>query len=50
VPPKQMVSVKTIQVSGVSGVLESEADVDDYLAALRNALVETLNDGKRITL
>ena len=49
-PPKQMVSVKTIHVSGVSGVLESEADVDNYLAALRKALVETLNDGKRITL
>ena len=49
-PPKQMVSVKTIHVSGVSGVLESEADVDNYLAALRTALVETLNDGKRITL
>jgi hypothetical protein len=49
-PPKQMVSVKTIHVSGVSGVLESEADVDNYLAALREALVETLNDGKRIAL
>jgi hypothetical protein len=49
-PPKQMVSVKTIRVSGVSGVLESEADVDNYLAALRKALVETLNGGKRITL
>ena len=34
-----MVSVKTIQASGVSGVLESEADVDNYLAALRTALV-----------
>ena len=49
-PPRQMVSVKTIHVSGVSGVLESEADVDSYLAALRAALVETLNNGKRITL
>ena len=49
-PPRQMVSVKTITVSGVFGVLESEADVDNYLAALRAALVETLNDGKRITL
>lgn len=48
--PKQMVSVKSIHVLGVSGVLESEADVDSYLAALRTALVETLNDGKRITL
>lgn len=49
-PAKQMVSVKTIHVSGISGVLESEGDVDNYLAALRAALVETLNDGKRITL
>lgn len=49
-PPKQTVSVKTIHVPTVSGVLETEADVDTYLAALRNALVETLNDGKRITL
>jgi hypothetical protein len=49
-PPKQMVSVKTIHVSGISGVLESEGDVDNYLAALRTALVETLNNGKRITL
>lgn len=49
-PSKPMVSVKTIQVSGVSGVLESETDIDNYLAALRDALVATLNDGKRITL
>jgi hypothetical protein len=49
-PIKQTVSVKTIQVAGASGVLESEADVDRYLAALRSALVETLHDGKRITL
>ena len=49
-PPKPMVSVKTIHVSGASGVLESEVDVDNYLAALRAALVATLNDGKRITL
>jgi hypothetical protein len=49
-PPKQTVSVKTIQVPGVSGVLESDADVDKYLEALRIALVQTLNDGKRISL
>lgn len=48
--PKSMVSVKTISAQGVSGVLESESDVDNYLAALRTALVATLNDGKRITL
>ncbi|MDV8002811.1 BREX system P-loop protein BrxC [Rhodococcus sp. IEGM 1408] len=49
-PPKPMVSVKTISAPGVTGVLESESDVDSYLAALRTALVATLNDGKRITL
>jgi hypothetical protein len=49
-PKKQTVSVKTILVPGVSGVLESEHDVDIYLAALRTALVGTLDDGKRITL
>ena len=47
---KPMVSVKTISAPGVAGVLESESDVDNYLAALRTALVATLNDGKRITL
>jgi hypothetical protein len=30
--------------------LETEADVDKYLTALRSALIQTLNDGKRITL
>lgn len=49
-PPKQTVSVKTIPVPGASGVLETEPDVDKYLAALRSALVQTLNDGKRISL
>ncbi|MEU7656434.1 BREX system P-loop protein BrxC [Micromonospora taraxaci] len=49
-PPKQTVSVKTISAAGVSGVLETEEDVDCYLGALRMALVQTLNDGKRISL
>ena len=49
-PPKQTVSIKTITVPGTSGVLETEVAVDEYLAALRSALVETLNDGKRISL
>lgn len=49
-PSKQTVSVKTISATGVSGVLETEEDVDRYLAALRSALVQTLNDGKRISL
>lgn len=49
-PPKQTVSVKTISATGVSGVLETEPDVDRYLSALRTALVQTLNAGKRISL
>ncbi len=49
-PAKQMVSIKSIQVVGASGILASEPDVDGYLAALRTALVETLNDGKQITI
>lgn len=47
---RQTVSVKTISVPGASGVLETEEDVDKYLAALRSALVQTLTDGKRISL
>ena len=42
--------LQTISATGVSGVLETEADVDRYLDALRSALVKTLNDGKRISL
>jgi hypothetical protein len=49
-PPKRTVSVKTISATGVSGVLETEEDIDRYLAALRAVLVHTLNAGKRIAL
>ncbi|WP_314191899.1 BREX system P-loop protein BrxC [uncultured Arthrobacter sp.] len=48
--PRQTVSVKRITVPGVHGVLENEDDVDRYLDALRGALLNTLNDGKRIAL
>lgn len=49
-PQKQTVAVKTVAVPGASGVLETEEDVDKYLAALRAALIQTLNAGKRISL
>ena len=49
-PPKQTVSVRTVSATGVSGVLETEADVERYLDALRRALLKCLNDGKRISL
>ena len=48
--PKQTVSVKRIIVPGVHGVLENVDDVDRYLDAFREALLNTLNDGKRIAL
>jgi hypothetical protein len=47
---KQTVSVRTILVPGASGVLETDVDVDHYLAALRTALIQILEDGKRISL
>ncbi|RTE49651.1 BREX system P-loop protein BrxC [Actinobaculum sp. 352] len=47
---KQTVSIKRIGVTGVPGLLESEADVDNYLDALRAALLNVLTDGKRISL
>ena len=37
-------------VVGVTGVLEEEEDIDPYLTALRKALIQTLKDGKRISL
>ena len=49
-PPKQTVSIKTVTVPGATGILESDTDVDEYLTALRAALIQTLNDGKRISL
>jgi hypothetical protein len=49
-PPKQTVSIKTVSVVGVTGVLEEEEHIDPYLAALRKALIQTLKDGKRISL
>ena len=49
-PMMQTVSIKTVSVRGVSGVLETDSDIDAYLIALRAALVQALRDGKRIAL
>lgn len=49
-PGKKTVSINTITVPGVSGVLETSDEVDRYLDSLRSALLNTLNDGKRISL
>jgi len=49
-PQKQTISIKSVVVPGASGVLETDEDVDEYLAVLRAALLQALNDGKRIAL
>lgn len=48
-PIKPIVAVTTIKATGGPAILETEPDVDTYLAALRTALVNTINDGKRIS-
>jgi hypothetical protein len=49
-PPKQTVAVSTIKADGAPIILETEEDVEKYLAALQVALVATINDGKRILI
>ncbi|MFT8396226.1 BREX system P-loop protein BrxC [Propionibacterium sp.] len=49
-PVKQTVSIKKIRATGVTSLLETAEDIDRYLDALRGALLDTLNDGKRIAL
>ena len=47
---KQTVSVRSISATCIRGILETEEDIDHYLDALRTALVQALNDNKRIAL
>lgn len=47
---KQTVSIRSITAPRADGVLETAADVDRYVAALRASLVDAINDGKRIAL
>jgi hypothetical protein len=49
-PIKQSVSIKKLALPGAGNVLETEADIDDYLDQLRTTLLETIHDNKRITL
>lgn len=48
-PQKPTVAVATIKAAGGPAIIETEPDVDAYLAALRTALVQTINNGKRIS-
>lgn len=47
--PKQTISVKTIPTPGAGGVIENEAEVDAYLADLKQALMQAIASGKRIS-
>jgi hypothetical protein len=49
-PIKQSVSIKKLALPGTGNVLETEADIDDYLDQLRTILLETIHENKRITL
>lgn len=49
-PLKQAVSIKRLALPGVGQILETADDVDEYLARLRETLLITINDNKRITL
>lgn len=44
------VSVKTLAVPDAPAILQSVDDVDVYVARLRRVLVDTVNEGKRISL
>ena len=48
--PIETVSIKSITVSGAHGVLTNPDDVNRYVEALRDTLLATLEDGKRISL
>ena len=49
-PQTTFLSIKTISVNKSKSVLETEDDVDVYLNELREALVQQVRDGKRITV
>jgi hypothetical protein len=48
--PVQYVAARSIQVIFPKGVLESEADLEAYVAALKKAYAQELNQNNRITL
>ncbi|UIJ35077.1 BREX system P-loop protein BrxC [Allobranchiibius sp. GilTou73] len=50
VPVKPSIALSRIKVSNAPALIENETDLSHYLVALRAALVDTLNAGKRITL
>lgn len=49
-PSKQTIAINRIALPGAGQVLENVDDVERYLAQLRQTLLATINDNKRITL
>lgn len=49
-PQKPAVSFGTLKVVGAPALIETEPEMERYLSALRSVLLQTINDGKRITL
>jgi hypothetical protein len=49
-PSKQTIAIKRLALPGAGRVLENADDVDRYLDQLRETLLSTINDNKRIAL
>ena len=49
IAPARSIALTEVTVSHAKHVLATAQDVDNYLAALRTALLNEINDGKRIT-
>ena len=49
VPVKPTVAVSSVKAAGGPAIIETKSDVDAYLVVLRTALLQTINDGKRIS-
>lgn len=49
-PSKQTIAIKRLALPGAGQVLENAGDVDRYLDQLRETLLSTINDNKRIAL
>lgn len=47
---KQTVSIKKLALPGTGQILETADDIDEYLDELRDTLLATIHDNKRITL
>ena len=47
-PAEEVVGIKTITVDYSKPWIENESEVEDYLSALKKAIIKEINDGKRV--